>query len=156
MKGYRYKVKYSPVIVKGETNKHKMSQKMKLVNNTSDSEKNLCFVNSALQLLSSVPRINMLFKAREYRLPHEHKRVMKICDEVARLFSSGGHFAVSSAELRRLVADKSGRTYLKDGSQQDLVEFLISLLQLVDEEISQENWEIKVVIQEFWGIEKTE
>jgi hypothetical protein len=57
---------------------------------------------------------------------------MKICDEVARLFNTGGNFTLSAAELRRLVATKSGRHYLKDGSQQDTVEFLVTLLREVE------------------------
>ena len=79
---------------------------------------------------------------------------MQICDEISRLFSSDGSFSSSAAELRRLVATKSDRNYLDDGSQQDTVEFLTTLLQEVEGEISETNWEAKVVIQEFWGTEK--
>ena len=41
---------------------------------------------------------------------------MQICDEIARLFSSDGSFSTTAAELRRLVATKSGRNYLDDGT----------------------------------------
>jgi ubiquitin C-terminal hydrolase len=93
---------------------------------------------------------------KEYRLSTEQKRRMQICDEVARLFSSAGNFFSSAAELRQLVATKSGRNYLNDGTQQDTVEFLTTLLHEVEEEISTNNWEAKVVVQEFCGTEKNE
>ena len=135
----------------------KMFSKMKLVNNTNlVSEKNLCFVNTALQLLNCVPRMNTFFKMREYRLPNEQTKQMRVSEEVTRLFNTAGNFTSSAAELRRLVATKSGRHYLKDGSQQDAIEFLVTLLQEVENEISLLNWEAKTVIQEFWGIEKVE
>ena len=130
---------------------------MKLVNNTGqESERNLCFVNTALQLLHSIPRVRRFFKMREYRLPSEQKRQMKICDEVSRLFNANENFTLSAAELRLLVAMRSGRLYLKDGSQQDTVEFLVTLLTEVEHEISANNWEAKTVVQEFWGVEKNE
>jgi ubiquitin C-terminal hydrolase len=132
-----------------------MFSKMKLVNNTNlESERNLCFVNTALQLLNCVPRMNTFFKMKEYRLPNEQTKQMKICEEVTRLFNTAGNFTSSAAELRRLVATKSGRHYLKDGSQQDAIEFLVTLLQEVENEISLHNWEAKTVVNEFWGIEK--
>ena len=131
----------------------KMFSKMKLVNNTGqESERNLCFVNTALQLLHSIPRVRRFFKMREYRLPSEQKRQMKICDEVSRLFNANENFTLSAAELRLLVAMRSGRLYLKDGSQQDTVEFLVTLLTEVEHEISANNWEAKTVVQEFWGV----
>ena len=134
-----------------------MFSKMRLVNNTNlKSEKNLCFVNTALQLLNSVPRMNTFFKMKEYRLPNEQTKQMKICEEVTSLFNTVRNFTSSAAELRRLVASKSGRHYLKDGSQQDTIEFLVTLLQEVENEISLANWEARTVIQEFWGIEEIE
>ena len=134
-----------------------MFSKMKLANNTNlESERNLCFVNTALQLLHCVPHVNIFFKTKEYRLPKEQKRQMKICDEISRLFNSAGNCVCSAAELRRLVANKSGRHYLQDGSQQDTVEFLLTLLQEVEEEISVDNWEARIVVQEFWGVERKE
>ena len=129
---------------------------MKLVNNTFlESEKNLCFVNTALQLLHSVPRMDLFFKLKEYKLPYEKDRQMKICEEISRLFRSKENYT-SAAELKRLVATKSGKTYLNDGTQQDTVEFMVTLLQEVQEEISADNLEARVVVEEFWGIEKNE
>ena len=128
-----------------------------LVNNTGlASEKNLCFVNTALQLLYCIPRVRVMFKSKVYRLPSECGRKMKICDEIARLFNSEINCNLSTAELRHLVSIASERLYLHNGSQQDSLEFLITLLQEIEEEISMENWEAKTTIQEFWGQEKLE
>ena len=134
-----------------------MNHSIKLVNNTSQkSESNICFVNTAVQLLNSIPRIKTFIKSREYKLHNESKRLMKICDELSRILNSEGRFSASAGELRRLVATQSGRDYLNNTTQQDTVEFLIALLQLVESEISDEHWEAKAVIQQFWGIEKHE
>ena len=80
---------------------------------------------------------------------------MEICDEVARIFNLQG-FQSSAAALRQFVGTRSGKNYFKDGSQQDSAEFLVTLLREVQEEISVRNWEAKVVIEEFWGLEKSE
>ena len=34
------------------------------------------------------------------------------------------------------------------------MEFLLTLLQEVEEEISVDNWEARVTVQEFWGVER--
>ena len=134
-----------------------MLQVIKLVNNTYQiSEKNICFVNTAIQLLYAIPKMKTFFGMKEYKLSTESKRQMKICDELSRLFNCQGSFTASAGELRRLVATHSGREYLFAGTQQDTVEFLITLLQLVEAEISEDNWEAKTVIKEFWGVEKHE
>ena len=131
--------------------------KMKLTNNTSLlSERNICFVNSAVQLLYSARRMEIFFKQREYRLPPEKSRRMDICDEISRLFKADENYLSSASALRHLVALKSGKKYLNDGTQQDTIEFLTTMLQEVEREISPNNWEAKVVLQEFFGIENTE
>ena len=110
---------------------------MKLINNSGlESESNLCYVNSALQLLNNVPRIKTFFQGKEYRLKGEDKIVMKICDELSRLFSTKGSFICSAAELRQLVGIASGKHHFKDGSQQDILDFMFSLLEAVENEIS--------------------
>ena len=130
---------------------------MRLINNSGlPSESNLCYVNSAVQMLNNVPRIKNLFGERVYKLKGEENRVMKICDELARLFNAEGTIICSAAELRQLVGTASNKHYFKDGSQQDILDFMFSLLEAVEEEISDLNWETKVVIREFRGREKTE
>ena len=94
-----------------------MFSPIKLINNTGlKSEKNLCFVNTALQLLYCIPRVRVLFKSKEYRLPSECGKKMKICDEIARLFNSEINCNLSTAELRHLVSIASERLYLHNSS----------------------------------------
>ena len=78
------------------------------------------------------------------RINWKSDRQMKICDEISRLFRSKENYT-SAAELKRLVATKSGKTYLNDGTQQDTVEFMVTLLQEVQEEISADNLEARVL-----------
>ena len=112
---------------------------IKLVNNTGlDSERNLCFVNTAIQLLHSIPSVKQFFKDKEY-LPAGEETKMPICDELSRLLRNEAK-TVSTAVLRYLVGQASRKLYLCDGSQQDTAEFLTILLQQVDEEILVTNW----------------
>jgi ubiquitin C-terminal hydrolase len=132
-----------------------MDTLMKLVNNTVlDSERNLCFVNTAIQLLHSIPSVKQFFKDKEY-LPLGEETKMPICDDLSRLFRNKTQ-TVSTAVLRSLVGQASGKHYLWDGSQQDTAEFFTILLQQVDEEILVTNLNAKLFIERFWGSEKTE
>ena len=134
-----------------------MEQVLRLVNNSGlESEKNLCYVNTATQLINSIPRLKIFFKQNEYRLRGEETRKMKISDELARLLKAGGKTISSTAELRRLVGSAACKPYFQDGTQQDILDFLFTLLNEVEKEISDKNWEAKVVLTEFWGREKTE
>ena len=129
---------------------------MRLINNSGlRSEKNLCYVNSALQLINNIPRLKSFFVERQFRLVGEEKRTMKIANELARLLSSGESSLCSAAELRRLVGTSSRKPHFIDGTQQDISEFLLTLLQEVEKEISELSWEAKIVLQEFVGKEQT-
>ena len=95
---------------------------LKLVNNTGlESEANLCFVNSALQLLNSIAEFKQYFVNKGYRQGFPEK--LPISDELSRIFLTDGTFATSAAQLRLLVGTSSGKYYLCDGSQQDILEF---------------------------------
>ena len=75
---------------------------LKLVNNTGlESEANLCFVNSALQLLNSIPEFKQFFADKEYRQHFPEK--LPISDELSRIFITDGKFPTSTAQLRLLV-----------------------------------------------------
>jgi hypothetical protein len=131
-----------------------MLSMMKLVNNTGQkSEKNICFVNTSLQLLRSIAIVKDFFQKRLYRSDNDGP-TMPICDELSRLVTNSGQF--SASVLRSLVGRSSGKLYLCDGTQQDPVEFLTILLQQVDKEIPVTNWDGKAFLQKFWGTEKTE
>ena len=76
---------------------------MKLVNNTGlTTEQNLCYVNTAVQLLNNIPRLQTFFKKKEYRLQSESRKVMNISDELARLFNAAGEttFKIRSEQVK--------------------------------------------------------
>ena len=134
-----------------------MEHILRLVNNSGlKSEKNLCYVNTAIQLMNSIPSLKKFFKQNEYRLKGEETRKMKICDELSKLFNAGGEIISSTAELRRLVGSAARKPCFLDGTQQDILDFLFTLLIEVDKEISDLNWEAKVLIKEFWGRDRVE
>ena len=62
-------------------------QVLKLMNNTGyKDEKNLCFVNTSLQLLYSIPEVRDFFKGRKYRT--EYKGRLPVSDEIYRIFKT--------------------------------------------------------------------
>ena len=96
---------------------------LRLVNNTGfDSEKNLCFVNTGLQLLHGIPEFRSFFKNEEFK---EGLNISPpICAELACIFRTEGMFATSAGELRRLVGVFSGVEEISDGQQKDVSFFL--------------------------------
>ena len=100
---------------------------LKLVNNTGlRSERNLCYVNTELQLLFSIPDVKDFFASKKYRENYPEK--LPICDELSRIFKTQGQFQTTAAELRRLVGSLFNREDICDGEQQDLEEFHTLLL----------------------------
>ena len=90
----------------------------KLKNNTGvRSERNLCFVNSALQLLSSIPKFRDLFKSKTYRLNCIKNEKLPISDELSRLFNFPGNSSTSAAALRSLIAKSSKKPCVMDPSK---------------------------------------
>ena len=107
---------------------------LKLVNNTGfESEKNLCFVNTELQLLYSIPDVKDFFALKKYRENCSEK--LPLCDELSRIFCTAGRFNTTAAELRRMVGNLYGRDDICNGVQQDLEEFHTLLLGSIDAEL---------------------
>ena len=104
---------------------------LKLLNNIDNDTRNLCFVNSAIQLLHSIPEIRNYIKHLEYNLEFD----LPVCMELKRIFKSEGKLVVSGAELRKLIGQSSGRLDMSDGSQQDIMEFHNLLLNVIEEEL---------------------
>ena len=101
---------------------------LRLRNNTGiSSERNLCFVNSIVQVLDNIPEFKEYFTSRRYKL--NFKGELPISDELSRLLSFKANISTSAATLRRLVSRASKKPNLADGSQQDACEFLDILLQ---------------------------
>ena len=127
---------------------------LQLVNNTGlKAEQNICFVNVVVQLLNNVTNFQAYFKKRYYKLEMAGSKKTEICDELSNLFILSGKRYCSAATLRNLVASKSERLYLSDGSHQDAIEFMMTLLQLVKSETSNQSYSI---IDGYIGLEKLE
>ena len=127
---------------------------LKLVNNTGlISERNLCYINTELQLLYSIPEIKEFFVSKKYR--DSCKQKLPICDEISRIFGTGGQFLTSAAELRRLVGTCHGRRDICDGVQQDLLEFHTLLLTSIEEEVARVGYRALSFLIKFRGKERT-
>ena len=125
---------------------------LRLVNNTGiPSEKNLCFVNSVLQLLNSIPEFREAFTSKRYSLKCAEDT--PLIDELSRVLQNGNNNTTSAATLRYLVGTLSEKTYLFDGSQQDAIEFLEILLQELQIELSKVSFEANQIVDIFWGKE---
>ena len=122
----------------------------KLKNNTGlNEEKNLCFVNSALQLLNSINELKNLFVSKRYR-KNLHD-TSPISDELSRLFSLEGKVTGSAGALRHMVGQSSGKHYLYGGSQQDVCEFLEILFEELAKELSEADEYTISIMSKFWG-----
>ena len=127
---------------------------LKLVNNTGlRSEKNLCYVNTELQLLYSTPDIRHFFVTKTYR--GNYREQLLVCDEVSRIFRTEGRFASSSAELRRLVGQFYSREDIVNGVQQDLEEFHTLLLGVIEIELTRIGYGHSTFLNKFKGREQT-
>ena len=100
-------------------------------------ERNICYVNSVLQLLHAIPVIRRFFLDHQPD-PREKQKLM-LCDELHRIFlcANTGE-PTSAANLRSIIGGWRGRdlAYINNGSQQDASMFLTLLLDLVDEELN--------------------
>ena len=127
---------------------------LKLVNNFRvESERNLCFVNSALQLLYSLPEVRNFFINQEYKINQDETADLRICNEVSRIFKTAGHCTTTAATLRLLVGCKSENVEMCSGSQQDITDFLRLLLQQIEIELSELDGPQTLFINKFWGRE---
>ena len=127
---------------------------LKLVNNTGlKSEKNLCYVNTELQLLYSTPDARNFFSSKAYR--GNFKGSLPICDELLRLFRTEGRFQSSAAELRRLIGTFYKREDICNGEQQDLEEFHTLLLDVIEIELRSVECEQTRFESKFQGNEQT-
>ena len=127
---------------------------LKLVNNTGlISEKNLCYINTELQLLYSIPEVTEFFVSKKYRETCTQK--LPICDEISRIFGTRGQFPTSAAELRRLVGTLHGRRDICDGAQQDLLEFHTLLLTSIEDELATVGYRALSFLIKFKGKERT-
>ena len=107
---------------------------LKLVNNTGlPSERNLCYVNTELQILYSIHVIKNYFSSGLYRKNYRGR--LPVCDELSRIFCTGGNIRTTAAELRKLVGKHFNRNDIMIGVQQDIEEFNGLLLAVLGNEL---------------------
>ena len=127
---------------------------LKLVNNTGlKSEKNLCYVNTELQLLYSTPDVRSFFASKTYREYYQGR--LLVCDELSRLFRTEGRFQTSTAEIRRLVGQFHRQEDILNDVQQDLEEFHTLLLSMIEVELSRVGGRQSRFADKFKGKEQT-
>ena len=115
-------------------------------------DQNLCFVNATLQVLYSIEDVREIFTAAD---PTAFPPSWPLSKELSRIFHSAGTEEISASELRRILGSTSGRQYLASGGQQDMEEFLSTLLLELEKEIQDDDGLFTPILHEFWGKEVT-
>ena len=98
------------------------------------SEINICFVNSVLQLMHSLPLIKDYFLNQTFK--SNISRSYQLCSEVQRIFGfAGKRQIISAGALRTIFGTTPGQSKFNDGSQQDAVDFMNEFLDKLEKEI---------------------
>ena len=113
----------------------------RLSNSGLGSERNVCFVNAALQLLAAIPNIRDYFLKRSFK--NGLNRVFPLCSEIARIFDMAGSRMINSAGvLREMIGTMQGcerfstRPGIGLGDQQDSKDFLHVLVNKLETEVN--------------------
>ena len=127
---------------------------LKLVNNRkykNDDTRNLCFVNADIQIFYRIPDVKSYFEQTHF------DDSQPICQEISRIFQNKGNNVASTAKLRKLVGESSGRKDVSDGSQQDIMEFHALVLRMVENEsMMNDDTNGSRFVSQLYGIEKNE
>ena len=94
-------------------------------------ERNICYINSILQLLHCVSVIRNLVKKKAYKTTETSTPV---CDEISRIFNYQGD-VTTAGPLRKLLGAKEGLSYVTAGEQEDASMFLRHLLDQIFQEV---------------------
>ena len=97
---------------------------LRLMNNRTLETRNICFVNSVIQLLRGTGYESFLKMQLEPVLIGATGDSYKLCRALADLYCAQNRGEASAASVRKCVAEHSKNAYLDDGSQQDAEEFL--------------------------------
>ena len=115
------------------------SGQIRLINNKSKGTRNICFINSVLQLLRKTGFADIL--SDQLILHDKTPGNFKLSRALSNLYKEKTTRERSAAYIRQIVAQHSGKPYFDNSSQQDAEEFLRSLLtMLLDELTSTENF----------------
>ena len=107
----------------------------RLSNSLRGSERYICFINAALQLLAAIPLVKYFFTKRIYQ---QSARNYRICSEISRIFNMRG-MLTSAGGIRQDIGTLPGNDFVKDGHMQDADHFLKALFKALDAEIGCED-----------------
>ena len=117
--------------------------------------RNHCYSNVAIQILYNNTKVRFLFQHEAFRTT-ESKLPMPVCEALSVIFKTDGRIPTSTESLRYLVGKKSGSEYFCSGTMEDALDFLITLLKMLKEEIPQDNLQARYIIDDCVGEEKVE
>ena len=130
------KTAFQSCILKGgakveKLNKGHKSSQLKLINRGTD-----CFVNSVIQMLRNTEYESFLRQNLPNIIVQDTEDRYKVAKALGRIFGMiGSENEVSTAEIRKLVAQYSGKRYFDDNTQQDAEEFFRDLEEILSEEL---------------------
>ena len=118
---------------------------LQLINSGSD-----CFVNSVIQLLRVTDYAYFLKIKLPPLLADKPSQDFDVCKVLSRLYSGKTRGQLSAGSIRRYVAQKSGKSYLNSGTQQDAEEFFRALEETISDELMLSE-EFRVLRGKHWG-----
>ena len=110
------------------------SAQLRLINNKSQGTRNICFVNSVLQLLRKTGYA--AFICDELSFENEPPGSYELSRALSNLYKEKTTHGRSAAYIRQIVAQHSKKPYFDNSSQQDAEEFLRSLILMMSEELA--------------------
>ena len=116
-----------------------MMSSFRLNNSGFGNQRNICYVNSVLQLMAAVPIIRDYFVLRSFK--QGHNRDYPLCSEIVRIFEMAGSRMITSAgELREKIGAMAGyerfsTVYPSLGSQECAKDFLSVLVSKLENEV---------------------
>ena len=123
---------------------------LKLLNEGTD-----CFVNSTLQLLSNTGYTNYLTTVLPPLLEDAPFGSYRVSRALTKLYNSMGKGLISTAHIRKCVAEASGKLYLDINTQEDAEEFLSALEAIIAKEL-QALESFKIEKEKHWGKQTVE
>ena len=107
---------------------------LRLINNRSLATRNICFTNSVVQLFRKTGYASLLQTQFPQFVAGKPDKNYQGCAALYSLYTEQTRER-SAASLRKLVAQKSGKEFLADGSQQDCEEFLRAVITMMSIEL---------------------
>ena len=137
----------------GEDESHNRENHLRLMNNRTLETRNICFVNSAVQLLRATGFKDFIEMQLPPLLLGSTGDKYKLCSALETLYCGQNRGEASAAPIRKLVAEHSNKEYFNNGTQQDAEEFLRDLEVIISSELS-ESITYKNIQEEHWGEEQ--